>query len=268
MIHKPRIHFVDNYLLQATNPVVVNVIGAGGTGSTMQSALARMNHSLVALGHAGLMVSLFDDDLVTAANLGRQLFCNADIGLNKASVLVNRTNRFFGRSQFKSVPLKYNKINQSKLPQEGAANIIITCVDTVEARFEVAQMLEVLLEKNKNALYRPMYWLDLGNSKHTAQGVLSTIGEIKQPSSKKYFPVGNLPFVTQAYRELLKQSEDDDNIPSCSLAEALDKQDLFINSTLANMGASLLWNLFREGMIFNKGFFLNLKNFRSTPIPV
>jgi hypothetical protein len=39
------------------------------------------------------------------------------------------------------------------------------------------------------------------------------------------------------------EAQDDSNEPSCSLAEALEKQDLFINSTLANMAASLLWNL-------------------------
>ena len=66
--------------------------------------------------------------------------------------------------------------------------------------------------------------------------------------------------------ELLKQSEVEDDTPSCSLAEALEKQDLFINSTLAQMGSSLLWNLFRNGMTEIRGFFLNLKNFQSQPI--
>lgn len=64
---------------------------------------------------------------------------------------------------------------------------------------------------------------------------------------------------TSEYCDLL-QSQSDNDEPSCSLAEALEKQDLFINSTLANIGASLLWNLFREGMTENGGFFLNLKD--------
>jgi hypothetical protein len=52
------------------------------------------------------------------------------------------------------------------------------------------------------------------------------------------------------------------------LAEALEKQDLFINSTLANLGASLLWQMFREGMLYNRGFFVNLKDFRTQPLKV
>lgn len=50
--------------------------------------------------------------------------------------------------------------------------------------------------------------------------------------------------------------------------DALQKQDFFMNSTLASMGASLLWKLFREGMTEHRGFFLNLANFKSEPIPV
>lgn len=267
MLNKQRVHFADNYLLQPTNPVVINIIGAGGTGSNMQSAIARISHSLTVLGHAGLRINLYDDDIVSKANLGRQLFHKGDVGQNKAAVLISRTNRFFD-TQFKAYPFKYNKVNQKRLAKDGAANIIITCVDTVKARFEIADMLTEFAKQNSNNLYRPMYWLDLGNSKNTAQAILSTIGEIKQPNSRKYLSVSQLPFVTHKYGDLLQQSEEKDDTPSCSLAEALNKQDLFINSTLANMGASLIWNLFRDGMILNKGFFLNLKNFKSTPIPV
>jgi hypothetical protein len=74
--------------------------------------------------------------------------------------------------------------------------------------------------------------------------------------------------VTDEFAELMNASEASDNTPSCSLAEALTKQDLFINSALANVGASLLWQLFREGMLFNRGFFLNLKDFRTQPLKV
>ncbi len=71
--------------------------------------------------------------------------------------------------------------------------------------------------------------------------------------------------ITEEFRELL-EGQTDTTEPSCSLAEALEKQDLFINSTLASMGASLLWKLFREGMTEQRGFFLNLKTFCALPI--
>ncbi len=81
-------------------------------------------------------------------------------------------------------------------------------------------------------------------------------------------PLSHLPYVTEEFGELLLQSETEDDTPSCSLAEAFEKQDLYINSALAQMGCSLLWNLFRNGLTENRGFFLNLKNFHSQPIKI
>ncbi len=75
--------------------------------------------------------------------------------------------------------------------------------------------------------------MDYGNSQSAGQVLLSTIGNIGQPHSQKYQTVANLPFITDEYGDLLKQSETTDTTPSCSLAEALDKQDLYINSSLA-----------------------------------
>ncbi|WP_229707627.1 ubiquitin-activating E1 family protein [Sphingobacterium alkalisoli] len=63
--------------------------------------------------------------------------------------------------------------------------------------------------------------------------------------------------ITKDYGALLKQSEQQDDTLSCSLAEASEKQDLFINSSLTQMSCSLLW-----------GFFHNLKNFTTHPIKV
>src|SRR5690606_6954795 len=103
-------------------------------------------------------------------------------------------------------------------------------------------------------------------SQYTGQVLLSTIGEIKQPKSEKYQTVANLPFITEENGELLEQSEEQDDTPSCSLAEALEKQDLFINSSLTQMGCSLLWGLFRNGMGPYMGFFHNLKEVRAQPI--
>ena len=59
-----------------------------------------------------------------------------------------------------------------------------------------------------------------------------------------------------------------DSGPSCSLAEALQKQDLFINSMLAQTGCDILWRMLREGRTFYRGAYLNLDTLRINPIPV
>jgi PRTRC genetic system ThiF family protein len=261
------VHFADNYLINPTNPVTVNLIGAGGTGSQVLTALARMNHALIALGHAGLQINVYDSDTVTEANLGRQLFAGAELGMYKSVALVNRINRFFG-TNWKAVTQQFTKDLLCRLPENGKANIYISCVDTVAARFDIAAALRsVVNNASRRERNQPLYWMDFGNSRYAGQVILSTIDEIRQPDSKRYRTVPVLPMVTDEFKELL-EAEKDNNEPSCSLAEALDKQDLFINSALADMGASLLWNLFRDGMTENRGFFVNLKAFRSQPLKV
>ena len=61
---------------------------------------------------------------------------------------------------------------------------------------------------------------------------------------------------------------EDDSGPSCSLAEALEKQDLFINSTLAQLGCNILWKMFRHGMIEHHGLYLNHATMKVNPIIV
>lgn len=264
---KVNVHFVNNTLLNPTNPVKVNVIGAGGTGSQLMTGLARINHSLIALGHPGLSVRLFDDDVVTQANLGRQLFAEAEIGLKKSVALINRFNLFFGAA-WKAIPHKYTHKYLTTREELKMAAITISCVDNVATRFEIATVLNGCNPEKKPIANQPLYWMDFGNSQYTGQVILSTIGAIPQPKSKKFNTVAALPMVTEEFADLLRQADETDDTPSCSLAEALIKQDLFINPALANVGASLLWSMFREGIMENRGFFMNVKDLRMQPIKV
>jgi PRTRC genetic system ThiF family protein len=250
---KQKMHFTDSYLLNPTHPVTVNLIGCGGTGSQVLTALSRINHTLTALGHPGLHVTTYDPDTVTEANLGRQLFSASDTGLNKAVILTTRINRFFSTG-WKAVPDFYAC---------EPANILITCVDNVKSRMDIAEkMLSQPVEGYDYS--KPLYWLDFGNTQNSGQVVLGTFGEIRQPQSQKYIPVGKLPCITERFD--LSKVDERESGPSCSLAEAIEKQDLFINSTLANTGSKLLWKLFREGMTNQAGVFLNMDTLKMNPV--
>jgi len=213
-----------------------------------------------------LHVTVYDGDTVTLANKGRQLFADSEVGLNKSVAVVNRVNRFFG-TNWKAVAKPFTRKGLRQLPNHGRANIYISCVDTVAARLDIA----AALNDNSGSFFaerdRGLYWMDMGNAHKTGQVILSTIGAIQQPDSKIYRTVNYLPAVTDEFRGQL-EAQADNNEPSCSLAEALEKQDLFINPALADLGGSLLWNVFRNGMIPYRGFFLNLGDFRSVPITV
>lgn len=260
---KTDVHITDNYIINPPNPVTVNLIGAGGTGSQMLTALARVNYALLHLGHPGLSVTAYDDDLISKANIGRQLFAESEIGLHKSVTLINRFNCFFG-TNWKAKTHRF----ANDLYDIGTyrANFFISCVDTAKSRFEISELLyELNMDRSYNR-ERPLYWMDLGNSRETGQVVLSTINNIKQPESEKFNTVPNLPFITEMFKDQLEQADQFDDTPSCSLAEALTQQDLFINPAAAILGGELLWQIFREGMIFNRGAFINLKTFITQPI--
>lgn len=260
---KKRIHIVPPYLLNPTNPISVNLIGAGGTGSTFLTALARMNHALREMNHSGLQVTLFDHDTIEPSNQGRQLFYDCELGMNKAVALINRTNRCLG-TNWKAVADCYENVCKGRDSHQ--ASLTISCVDTVDARKKINTILTAK-QKSDNGRDRPLYLIDLGNGRDSGQAILSTVGQIPQPESIKFNPIGRLGDIFETYPNLLDASRDNHE-PSCSLAQALNEQDLFINSVLSNMGASLLWSIFRLGVLETRGFFLNLSDFRSTPIPI
>jgi PRTRC genetic system ThiF family protein len=262
----PAIHFTDTTLLDPANPITVNLIGAGGTGHRMLTELVRMHISLQAFGRPGLQVNLFDDDIITEANRGRQLFAQSEIGHFKSVILINRINRFNG-TNWKAVPERFGTKTLHLLPSLGKANIYISCVDTASARFDIATALRKVCNSSRNDRAKPFYWMDLGNSRYTGQLILSTLAGIKQPESERFRPVAVLPKVTDEFKELL-ESVDDKDEPSCSQAEALKKQDLYVNTALAVYGAELLWQMLTDGMIENRGLFLNIKKFKMVALKV
>lgn len=228
-------HTIHNGLL-GSHGVRVEVIGCGGTGSMILSGLARLHLSMIALGHpGGLRVTAYDPDNVSESNVGRQLFWPCDIGNNKAIVLINRLNVGFGL-KWNAMPEKYNNYHS-------AADITIGCVDTRASRREIKAAFKQLSS----------YYLDCGNGADYGQAM---IGDGKQ-----------LPWPWDTCPDLIA-SIPEDNTPSCSLAEALGSQELFINQAVATCALQLLWSLFRHGGLDIRGYYINLKTGRTLPVQI
>lgn len=256
-----RWHFTAPYILDPQHPVTVNVIGAGGSGSQMLTQLARIDHALKNLGHVGLHVTCYDPDIVTEANMGRQLFSAADLGLNKAVVLITRLNQYMG-SSWNAAPEMFT----SKIKSEQIANFTISCVDSIDARKGILKSFEKTHKYGSRPYEIPYYWMDLGNTQHAGQFVIGTHAIINQPvKSKTLDPVHSLPNVFERFPDFENQKVKDSG-PSCSLADALHKQDLFVNSFLVQTAAATLWKMFREGKINYHGAFINLKTLDIAPI--
>lgn len=244
-----------HYIRVPQHRLTVDLIGLGGTGSQMLSGLARINSALMGLGHPGLHIRAWDPDTVSTANMGRQMFSPADLGLNKAIVLISRVNRFFG-TEWEARPEKY----KGKV----FSNITVTCVDSAAERLKIDAYLKSPV-KSVEPYDDRYYWLDLGNLQKTGQVVL---GSIKPRYSTKDAPsVRTLKNVVKMF-PALKRIKEANQGPSCSLAEALEKQDLFINSTLAQFGCNLLWKLIKEGELTHHGCYLNLDTLSVNPIKI
>ena len=252
------VHYTHPYLLNPGHKVTIDLAGIGGTGSQVLTGLARMNEALSGLGHPGLHVRAWDADNVSSSNMGRQLFSPADLGQNKASVLITRVNRYFGYDW---------QARHENYTGKETSNIVITCVDTVKARLNIHSKIYFSAHRKSIAdTNEAYYWLDLGNLQKTGQVVLGSLRSIPQPKSEHKRKLV-LPTVVEKFPQI-KRIKDENQGPSCSLAEALEKQDLFINSTLAQYGCNLLWKLLREGMIKYHGCFVNMETMSVNPIKV
>ena len=248
-----QIHYASEYFMDPPHPITVLVIGVGGNGSQVLTDLAKINSSLLALGHPGIEVTAMDDDVVEDTNVGRQKFSPADVGQYKVTVLITRLNRFYG-TDWKAVPQKFDRTKA-----KSGKNITITAVDNVSTRKEVD------LWFNNGSGYdrdHKMYWLDFGNGKDYGQFVLGS-NRISQPESKKD-TTEKLLNVIELFPEM--ENNEDITAPSCSTREALLKQDLFINSVLVSTGMNLIWDLLTKYRISHQGGYVNLATCSTKPI--
>lgn len=244
----------------------IALIGCGGNGSQMLTGLARLDHAIRALGHPGLDVEVFDPDIVSEANIGRQLFSPADVGLFKACVHTQRINHFFGLD-WRAQPRKYSREKDASYVAAQPA-IFIVCVDSKAARKSISDGLAGRMNT---------YVLDLGNRASDGQVLFGqTPGTVKADAAAeekritRFNPEGSapLPYPYATLPELVDTSEPEDDTPSCGLAEALARQELFVNQSVVTPALAILWEFFRHGRLTWHGAFVNLKTGSMRAIPV
>jgi PRTRC genetic system ThiF family protein len=250
-IYRRTVKYMPRTVHRLNRSRVVNrvvVVGCGGTGSAVIGGLPFLHQALLAAGYPGLHVIVADGDKVTATNCVRQPFSESEIGLYKSVVLANRLNLFWGLNWHASTEYVTTKT-------QGKADIIISCVDTRAARLDIT----------KSPLFKDcVYWLDLGN---TADGGQFVLGQPKNDRNRK--TPGRLPTVAELFPEIVTPLLDNiDDLPACSAVEALDRQEPFINQTLAYQALAMLARLFRHGEITHHGGFVNLANGRMAPLTI
>jgi len=221
-------HSLSSHLL--THAVKVAVVGTGGNGSVVAMGLPYIHQAMLLAGHPdGLAVTLIDGDVVSESNCIRQPFGRSEIGLPKATVLVSRINLFWGL-RWQSIPERLNDGHRL-----GEFDVVIGCVDTRAARAEIDNRIT-------GPRSRVSYSLDMGNGADGGQFVLG------QPlNSRNRRKADRLRTAAELFPEIVDPSLDDDAAPSCSALESLERQQAFVNQTLASHALAMLARLFRYG---------------------
>lgn len=252
MAHSAYKHFVR----RAGGNHSITVVGAGGNGGQILTALAKLNHALVELTGYGIHVTCIDGDRVSSSNVGRQPFYSSDVGLYKAEVLIGRINSLYGTDwTAQAEMLTADMVLEPPW-------MFIGCVDTPSARRAIhahATKKRYVYEGRKTA-----YWLDMGNKASIGQYIL---GEPLSQDSQSW-PL-RLPTVIDLWPDLLDPNLDPvDDGPSCSMADALMKQDLFVNTVLVSQAVNLIWQLMRQDYILFHGGFVNLSSGKASALGV
>lgn len=216
--------------------ISIELIGCGGTGSSMLDELFRLHSLMVRLGHPGLNVRVWDGDTVSEANVGRQRFWPADVGWNKAELLTTRYNNF-GETNWEW----RSEMLTREACQKIRADLVVSCVDCPQVRVMIG---EVGRDSNVDP---STLWIDLGNDSNSGQVILGHWAGRKNVK-------GGLPNVLDLYPDLKSQRVD--RRASCSTEEAVQRQEFGINQRVAAEASGLLWALLRHGKLDRHGSFV------------
>jgi len=247
-------HLLPSGLL-GRRPVRILVVGAGGTGSAIAMGLPYLHQAMRAWGHSyGIEVTLMDGDAVSETNCVRQPFSWSDVGQNKATVLINRINLFWG-TKWCAHPACFDE-STLRSNHDRSPDLLIGCVDTRAARGAI----EYSVTRKSSYI---VYWLDLGNNASSGQFVLG------QPlNGRNRRKAERLRTVSELYPEIADAAVGEDPLPSCSAVDALERQEPFINQTLAASALAMLARLFRYGRLRHHGGFFNAGSGQMTCLPV
>jgi PRTRC genetic system ThiF family protein len=189
-------------------------------------------------------VVLIDPDMVESANIGRQLFSQADLGQPKAQVLMRRFNLALGLSM-----TAICEAVDAERHFERWGNLIIGCVDNHLARRELAKVSGAL-------------WCDAGNHANSGQVVIGNSGDrdlVLRHLDGCNSKIGYLPHAGLLFPALLEPEAEPMPQPALSCAErvAARSQELLINDWMAVATAQYIYKLLHRQPITSFATFIS-----------
>lgn len=214
--------------------------GCGGIGVWVGMHVARLMR-VIYESNKGVNFTLCDPDLVEEKNLGRQWFCDAEVGRPKAEAVARRLGRAFGLNTMAVCePFDERFLVGADL------TVVIGCVDNAAARRSLS---ETLSRNPEDPSEPPAYWwLDCGNNRDAGRVLLGSAYTNHQmrgafSSDRKY--CANLPSPSLQFPSLLvpQPEEAGGREMSCAEMAAANLQSLNINAAVAVQAADMLTRL-------------------------
>jgi PRTRC genetic system ThiF family protein len=223
------------YLLPADAPVAICLVGCGGTGSHLAQSLARLVVHCRDSGRPPVELVFVDGDAVEARNIGRQLFCSAELGHNKAQTLAARFGAALGLRITAIPKMATASLLREVAPrQTGAIPILVGAVDGATGRLAMAQAL--------GSAWR--LWVDAGNHERQGQVVVGTTMHGAQLRGALRLGLCTaLPAAPLLYPELLHEPEAAAAPVDCAQAMTNEAQSLMVNQAMAAVAAQYLYDL-------------------------
>ena len=180
------------------------VVGAGGTGSFVVPALARLIYELKQQQYKSAEMLIVDPDIVEANNIPRSNFCFAEVGRYKAQTLAQRVATAWGiETSFSCESFDPDKHLRNSNSDYRTLTFIVGCVDNYLAR---RQMHRALDEFRGYGEASRLWWIDGGNGKTSGQVLL---GSTTKPLKPEHYFTGTsicraLPSPSLQHSDLLE----------------------------------------------------------------
>lgn len=249
MSPSPSLEQTYRVVLGETRTVHITLVGVGGTGSHLAFALGRLAYHARRQG-IQVNLTLVDPDRVEEKNVGRQLFCPAELGHPKAICLTTRLNAALGLDvtarceRFEAAMLHWYAGGRHDL------HLLIGAVDNHSARRELAQAV---------AAAGGLLWaIDTGNARSNGQVL---IGNLANPRQIRFDELGlctGLPSPYLQEPDLLEPAAEGTAL-SCGELVFQEEQSLMINQAVAAVAAQYAYAAVIQRELRTFATYLNLE---------
>jgi PRTRC genetic system ThiF family protein len=214
--------------LGSPNYFPIILVGCGGTGSFLALHLARLAYHARQAHGLDVRLRFIDPDVVEEKNIGRQNFCPAEVGLNKATALATRYSHAFGLSiEYVTTPVSKDDVARSSA-------LLVGAVDNARARKTINRMATQSAGR--------LWWLDCGNHEHAGQVLLGNRPNLQAPEISPMGFCSGLPLPSIQHPELLTKAKTT-STRSCADLALADAQSLMINQAMATYAAQYIYRL-------------------------